>query len=94
MKKAIELIDKIICKERNLISHYHNRSDYVSALPHQETIRSLEEVKIILNGETLGSGNPDCPLCHGSGEYHIGGSFGGPIIVHRCRCGKLDLERT
>lgn len=48
----------------------------------------------ILNGNILGSGNPDCPLCHGSGEYHIGGSFGGPITVHKCNCGKMDLERT
>lgn len=28
----------------------------------------------------------NCPICHGSGEYHTGGSFGGPVIYNRCNC--------
>lgn len=29
-----------------------------------------------------------CPLCHGKGEYHIGGSFGGNVQIVRCNCGQ------
>lgn len=29
-----------------------------------------------------------CPLCHGRGEYHIGGSFGGNVEIVRCNCGQ------
>lgn len=30
-----------------------------------------------------------CPLCLGAGEYHTGGSFGGPVQTYRCSCQNL-----
>lgn len=29
----------------------------------------------------------DCPICYGTGEYSIGGSFGNPVTTHKCDCG-------
>ena len=30
-----------------------------------------------------------CPICQGRGEYTTGGSFGGPVQVHKCDCGAI-----
>lgn len=36
--------------------------------------------------------DPDCPICHGTGEYHTGGSFGGPVVYNRCHCTNRSWE--
>jgi hypothetical protein len=40
----------------------------------------------------LNNGNPDCPLCRGKGEYHIGGSFGGGTTTHKCNCKNFGIS--
>lgn len=30
--------------------------------------------------------DPSCHLCMGTGEYHYGGSFGGPVHYQECSC--------
>ena len=30
--------------------------------------------------------NSVCPLCHGTGYYSYGGSFGGAVQTERCHC--------
>lgn len=50
----------------------------------------------ILNSQSAPEEKKECQLCHGNGEYTIGGSFGGNTQVIQCKCGakpKLPYEK-
>lgn len=50
-----------------------------------------EKLRVIYtNFENINSIDPEhteCSMCHGTGEYSYGGSFGGPTMTQSCKCG-------
>lgn len=69
----ISLVEK---SEMKTIAHFYIDSynpDY------EEKLKLANKICELLNSNS-------CPLCHGKGEYTIGGSFGGSVQIIKCNC--------
>jgi len=56
-----------------------------------EMIETVENSGIE-QSEPIQSKNDECVLCHGTGMYFFGGSFGGAVQVRKCYC--KDISET
>ena len=66
----ITLVEK---SEMKTIAHFYIDGDY------EEKLKIANNVCELLNFNL-------CPLCHGKGEYTIGGSFGGSVQIIKYNC--------